>query len=200
VCTRQRHARARRGNGCRAKAPFEAPSKLGTSQGKPFDSRFSGRALRPSGQAGATFKAKTHPKRQKQIPRRWLLAMTPNTRRKAPGPATEKQVAAPWATSAFGAGTGRKGEGVPGLPAFVGGGAAVCSMDTVRSGLCCRTQRRSKTRGRSKTSQQDELRMQGERRSRRKNELCSKTNEVVAKRSQQEFVARRAVQQDFVAK
>jgi len=50
---------------------------------------------------------------------------------------------------------------MPGLPAFVGGGAAVCSMDTQRNGLCYKTQDRSKTNfackaneGRSKTSQQ----------------------------------------------
>jgi hypothetical protein len=44
---------------------------------------------------GATFKAKTHPKRQKQIPRRALLVMTSKTRRKAPGPATKSMLRRP---------------------------------------------------------------------------------------------------------
>ena len=52
-------------------------------------------------------------------------------------------------------------EETPGLPAFVGSGAAVCSMDTARHGLCCKTQDRRKTsfgiRG-ERRSQQDELR------------------------------------------
>jgi len=98
------------------KSPFEAPSKLGTSQGKPFDSSRAsqGKPFDPQGKPALPLRQKPTRKNKSRSLVATLLVMTAKTRRKAPGPATEKYVAVPWATTAFGVGTDKKRKRMPG--------------------------------------------------------------------------------------
>jgi hypothetical protein len=76
------------GNRCRAKVPSRLPRNSGQVRASP-SIRFAPLRAR-----------RRYIKRQKQIPRRCAPRDDTQGTRKAPGPATEKRVAAPWATRA----------------------------------------------------------------------------------------------------